>query len=337
MATKIEWAATPQADGMVIPGETWNPTVGCNQISPGCGHCYAKSLHDKRHKAFLAGKKMAPQYAVPFETLQLIESRLDVPLRAKKPTTYFVNSMSDLFHEDVPDAFIDRVFAVMALAPRHTFQVLTKRAERMRDYASDTSHHGMGMGEDVCTRIARALSVMGHEVAPAAIRQLWPLPNVWLGPSIENQHFADIRFPIACELGEAGWHVMVSMEPLLGPVAIPARFLALGRRAWVIVGGESGAGARPCAVEWIESVVAQCRAASVPAFVKQLGAYVVSEERTMPAGDVFSPAKLKLEHFSSQQPDEVWAWRAGLRDRKGGDPSEWPTDLRVRQFPVVRP
>jgi protein gp37 len=116
---------------------TWNVSIGCTRVSPGCKACYAYALHDMRHEAHGRGKRVPLQYAKPFKEVQLMPDRLTAPLHWRKPRRVFVNSMSDLFHEDVPDEFIDRVFAVMALAKRHTFQVLTKRADRMRDYVSD--------------------------------------------------------------------------------------------------------------------------------------------------------------------------------------------------------
>ncbi len=116
---------------------TWNPTVGCTRVSPGCKNCYAFTLHDMRHAAHKDGKNLPEQYAKPFTELQMIADRLEDPLHWKKPRMVFVNSMSDLFHEDVPDEFIDKVFAVMALCPQHTFQVLTKRPERMLEVLSE--------------------------------------------------------------------------------------------------------------------------------------------------------------------------------------------------------
>ena len=125
--TAIEWTHLPG-----FGGETWNPVVGCNKVSPGCKLCYAEVLHNRRHEAFKRGAKLPQQYAEPFNHVQLLEERLERPLRWKKPRAVFVNSLSDLFHEEVPESFIDTVFAVMALTPRHRFMVLTKRHERMR-------------------------------------------------------------------------------------------------------------------------------------------------------------------------------------------------------------
>jgi protein gp37 len=143
---------------------TWNVVVGCTKVSQGCRFCYAKTLHDLRHKAYLAGKlQNMPQYAEPFERVQLMPDRLTWPLSLRKPHRIFVNSVSDLFHEDVPDEFIDRVFAVMALAPRHTFQVLTKRPARMQAYLSDQETPGRVMKAADRMIVALAIARMGPE------------------------------------------------------------------------------------------------------------------------------------------------------------------------------
>lgn len=155
MTTGIQWT-----------DETWNPVVGCNQVSAGCDNCYAKTLHDKRHRAFLAGKNVAPQYAFPFELVQLKPERLSDPLGWRAPRRVFVNSVSDLFHKDVPDEYIDQVFAVMALTTRHTFQILTKRAGRMRSYINDPA-----------TRLnveGRTVRLVGERYAPEPEGH-WPL------------------------------------------------------------------------------------------------------------------------------------------------------------------
>jgi protein gp37 len=203
--------------------------------------------------------------AAAFHDVMTHEDRLDQPLRWTKPRKVFVNSMSDLFHEDVPDAFIDRVFAVMALAPQHTFQILTKRAERMREYMS-------GRRTRRGDRAVRPHERRAPRIAKGSYS--WPLPNVWLGVSVENQHFADERIPLLLQTPAAVR--FISAEPLLGPVDL-AHWLddipsGSRRLDWVIVGGESGPGARPFDLAWARSIVQQCQAAGVPVFVKQLGA-----------------------------------------------------------------
>lgn len=202
---------------------TWNPTTGCDKISPGCKHCYAETL-SRRLQAM--GQ---PNYKNGFE-LTLHPRMLELPIHWKKPQTIFVNSMSDLFHKDVPLVFIKQVFEVMRRAHWHRFQVLTKRAERVAELDS----------------------------------QLMWSPNVWMGVSVESQSYVG-RID---DLRRTSAHVrFLSLEPLLGP--LPA--LDLRGIGWVIVGGESGAGARPMDPAWVLDLRDQCRRAHVPFFFKQWG------------------------------------------------------------------
>ena len=295
---------------------TWNPTTGCTKVSPGCAKCYIV-----RTPAFrIPGRR----FVKGATGVRLHADRLDTPLHWRKPRRVFVNSLSDLFHEDVPDAFIDRVFAVMALAGQHTFQVLTKRPVRMRDYVTR-----LGRSVKPLEAIARE---MGFTFAFENLSLLpWPIPNVWLGVSVENQHFADERIPLLLQTPAAVR--FISAEPLLEGVDLhriqnPAdkfHASALQRQHddnfyefdasldWVIVGGESGPGARPFDLAWARSILSQCRAAGVPVFVKQLGA--------KPFG-LCTPT-------CSIGPHEML-----FDDRKGADPNEWPDDVRVRDFPA---
>lgn len=210
---------------------TWNPVTGCTKISQGCKNCYAERM------AVRLQAMGQPNYANGFQvTVQ--EHMLDLPLSWKKPRLVFVNSMSDLFHKDVPTEFIRRVFAVMERAPHHTFQVLTKRADRLRAIAADLP---------------------------------WP-GNVWMGVSVEDQRAANERVPHLL-LTPAAVRFL-SCEPLLGPIrfeAIPAWGGALDSLHWVIVGGESGPGARPMDPEWARTIRDQCLRAGVPFFFKQWG------------------------------------------------------------------
>lgn len=202
---------------------TWNPITGCTKISPGCKHCYAERMA-KRLKAM--GQ---PNYANGFK-LTMHDHVLEMPLGWKTPQTIFVNSMSDLFHKDVPLEFIQRVFDVMHQAHWHRFQILTKRSERLL------------------------------ELSP----KLEWTPNIWMGVSVENQ---DYTFRID-HLRETGAHVkFLSLEPLLGP--LPG--LNLEKIDWVIVGGESGPGARPMDPSWVTEIRDQCLQAQVPFFFKQWG------------------------------------------------------------------
>ena len=209
---------------------TWNPVTGCTKISPGCTHCYAERMA-KRLQAM--GQ---PRYRNAFRvTLQ--EDLVDLPLRWKKPRLIFVNSMSDLFHADVPDKFIARCFDTMQRATHHTFQVLTKRPERV-------------------VQLAAALP--------------WP-PNVWMGTSVENREYVWRAREIAKVPAAIRF---LSVEPLLGP--IPR--LPLTRIDWVIVGGESGPGARPMKEQWVRQIRDRCRLQGVPFFFKQWGG--VQKKRT---------------------------------------------------------
>ncbi len=316
MTTSIEWT-----------DETWNPVVGCTKVSQGCRYCYAKTLHDKRHKALLAGAALPEQYRAPFETIQLMPERLDKPLSWRKPRRVFVNSVSDLFHEDVPFEFIDQVFAVMALTPQHTYQVLTKRPERMREYMMtipwDGSSHERDPS-DVRRRVSDASFSDSIPVWPdnwedgALGHDEWPPPNVWLGVSVENQREADARIPEL--LATPAAVRFISAEPLLERVHLMHHWLPnpnLGGAVlnWVIAGGESGPGARPCDLSWIRGIVSQCQTAGVPVFVKQLGSKPIVADERRSFGQVFEhqPLRLKQSH--------------------GADMAEWPSDLRIREFP----
>lgn len=275
MPTKIEWC-----------DETWNPTRGCSRVSPGCTNCYAER-QARRH----AGKNGAYEgllhsTGVWNGGITLVEGALDLPERWLRPRRIFVDSMSDLFHERVPFEFIDKVFETMITTPRHTYQVLTKRPERMLEYMSSS---------DTWPR-------------RVTIDKL-PPPNVWLGVSVEDQERAEERIPLL--LQTPATLRFLSCEPLLGPLDLHAA-CALYAEAdsatidWIIVGGESGPGARPFVLGWGKELVRQCRAAHVAVFVKQVGAYPTNRE-----GE-------RCPH---------------IKDRKGGNPTEWPEELRVREWP----
>ncbi len=298
--TTIEWTRGP--DG--TPGATWNPVVGCSVISPGCTNCYAMREAGGRLRSTGKFKNLTQSSkAGPVWTgeVRLWESALEQPLRWTKPRMIFVNSMSDLFHESVPDEWIDRIFAVMGACDDqdlgHTFQILTKRAGRQRDYM----------------RSERATKAWNRRrMAPNA----WPPRNIWAGVSVEDQPRWDERWRHLAETPAAvRW---ISYEPALGPVKfddMPGDVKDwLGRLHWVVVGGESGPGARPMELAWAYSIVEQCRAAHVPCFVKQMGSNAIS---TGAAG---------------ADPDGIYHYR--YRDRKGGDWSEWHPSLRVRQYPA---
>lgn len=336
--SKIEWT-----------GQTWNPIVGCSVVSPGCTNCYAMKQAARINRmnpeleVYSSGLTQDTK-AGPVWTGKVAwsETAFLEPLRRRRPTTYFVNSMSDLFHENVPEEWIDRVFAVMALCRQHTFQILTKRAKRMREYCSDPRTIRR-VYEEVCD-VTMTLDCKVLLIAPGTTPSFapetvarnelvyldrWPLPNVWLGVSAEDQKRADERVPEL--LATPAAVRFVSAEPLLGEIDFTKiRFVANGDKwvcnsldfsdalvggkpgfgplDWIIVGGESGPNARPMNIAWALAIRDQCRDAGVRCFVKQLGA--------RPFGHDDAPM--------------------GLRHKKGADMSEWPADLRIREIPDAR-
>lgn len=259
---------------------TWNPIVGCSIVSPGCTNCYAMKMAARTEAMGISRydgtTSTVNGYAVWTGKLaRAPEATLLQPLKRKKPTTYFVNSMGDLFHEDVPDEWIDQVFAVMALCRQHTFQVLTKRAARMLDYL--VSRNGMGNAA-ICKAINGIPASLGNRRGALEM----PLRNVWLGVSTERQHEADERIPLLLNTPAAVR--FISAEPLLGPIHLSSinhrgvvgghgaiHDHGLGKLDWVIAGGESGPRARPIHPDWARSLRDQCAEAEVPFFFKQWG------------------------------------------------------------------
>ncbi len=258
MPTKIEWAE-----------EKWNPIAGCTKVSEGCKNCYAERM----------AVRLAANPSIKAETreayrsvitdghwngkIALMPERLFDPILWRKPKWIFVCSMSDLFHDNVPAEHIMEIFSAMAVCPHHTFLVLTKRPERMLNWLDQT-----------------AWSFRSSAKAP--VNQDVSLPNVWLGVSVENQQRADERLPYLLELAAMGWRTFVSFEPLLGPInleKVPCVIafgpLGLGYDhlpiEWIIVGGESGPGARPMHPGWVKSIRDQCIETNTPFFFKQWG------------------------------------------------------------------
>lgn len=268
--TSIEWTEM-----------TWNPVRGCSRVSEGCRNCYA----ERQAARNLPGMK-SPTTGEPFAIIngngphwtgevELIPSMLSVPMKRRIPTTWFVNSMSDLFHEGLPVSDIAQVFEVMYACDWHKFQVLTKRAGNMWEFMVDPIRAG---------------------------RRVWPPRNIWLGVSVESK---DVLWRVQ-DLQQTPAAVrFLSLEPLLEDLGQ----LDLTGIHWVIVGGESGPGARRCELSWMDSIVEQCQAAKVPVFVKQIGSNPYWQGYEM--------------------------GRARPGDRKGGDMEEWPENLKVREMPEV--
>ena len=238
----------------------------CEKVSPGCEHCYSESNNERCLPNNGTG--------LPFDRrvwdlvdMELDEKILEQPLHWKKPRRVFVCSQTDLFGEFVPDAMIAAMFSTMARCPQHTFQVLTKRAERMCDFSMCSL--------DISQKSREAYRSFGGSELPGPH---WPLPNVWMGVSCEDQQRANERIPHLLKTPAAVR--FVSLEPLLGPILLPQPSID-----WVIVGGESGPGARPMAPEWARSIRDQCQAAGVPFFFKQWGNWRATE-----------PTRAQVEH-----------------------------------------
>jgi protein gp37 len=366
--TNIEWTDA-----------TWNPVRGCRRISPGCKNCYAEKIAARfsgKGLAYEGLAKMTKAGARWTGKVRFVPESLEQPLRWREPRRIFVNSMSDLFHEDLTDEEIATIFAVCVAAHHlrgHTFQILTKRAERMARTLKSQGFWAQ-VNAEAWEYVAEGTDPDNrrHDDARATIDDYGPEnppPGLWGGVSVEDQERAEERIRW---LLESPFVVrFLSCEPLLGPLDLDRPRCDTHDRdfvgtceelgeyctecaadgwsgemsyghwlgdaedgiGWVIVGGESGHEARPCAIEWITSIMEQCRERGVPCFVKQMGAVVVSEGRTAPADMMGRPGELKPEHCAPN--GEVWAWRAGLTDKKGADPEQF-RELRTREFPEVR-
>ncbi len=355
--SKIEWTDV-----------VWNPVRGCSKVSAGCTNCYAErqaarfSGPGQPWDGFVRTLYQGPNAEASFPRwtgrVELVPDALDKPLRWRKPRRVFVNSMSDLFHERVSNEDIAGIFGLMASAPQHTFQVLTKRPERMRVWCKWMEAHAAAHSTvPIQVAVYHGQRLSEHAaLRNGALDRAWPLPNVWLGVSVEDQASADGRIPTLLETpAEVRW---VSYEPALGPVDFsrfmwpvherwpwpfesPAAARAAGAKVtkhkqaivlagsrfldWIVVGGESGPGARPCDIKWIRGALEQCKAAGVPVFVKQLGAAAFGYDG-MHEGQMRAVSGRSFNGFRRGVPK--------LRHPKGGDPLEWPEDLRVREFPA---
>lgn len=316
--TKIEWTE-----------QTWNPMVGCSKISAGCQNCYAinqayrndamgQKLDNPGRLAYYDGLTEKRGNRVEWTgVVRFVPEALEIPLKRKKPTVWFVNSMSDLFYESVSFENLCEIFDVMGSTPHHIYQILTKRPDRMAElvpliYRELAAREGLELSDD-----------------------FEPPSHIWLGVTVENQKAADELIPLLLQTPAAVR--FLSCEPLLGGLNLgrirtleafsedgPGTINALTGEMfdadrsightdnidWVIVGGESGPKARPCDIDWVRSIIGQCDAMAIPCFVKQLGSKPVFSEHDYP---------------DCQEP-----W---LVTGKGSNMDEWPEDIRVRQMP----
>lgn len=285
--TRIEWAT-----------KVWNPVTGCSKVSPGCKNCYAERM----------AKRLAGRFGYPKDNpfkVTLHHDRLDEPLkRWRKPQMVFVCSMGDLFHDDVPFEFTDDVFENIAVCQSHTFLILTKRPERMQRWFETVTERRPMPGQGVCTGGPPfCIGEPDHDASVGYCGAPWPLPNVWLGVTAENQEMVNKRIPILLQI-PAAKH-FVSVEPMLGPVNLTRIDLGpngygltfeldaltgwatgysensgrprvhrndrFAKLDWVICGAESGHGARPADPNWVRNLRDQCVTAGVPFFFKGWG------------------------------------------------------------------
>lgn len=299
--TSIEWT-----------DNTWNPTRGCRRVSPECLHCYAERtairMRNTHYKGLVTITNGHPSWTGEVDLAP--DSILKQPLHWKKPKRIFVDSMADLFYEEIPYEWIDIVFAVMLLCGWHTFLVLTKRSARMRDYMNDPK---------TPARITDVAHRFVPESAACFTVDHWPPPNVHCGVSAGTQKAADERIP---DLQDTEAIVrFISYEPALEEIAWPD----LSGIHWGIIGGESGPGARPFYIEWADLTIGQWRDQGMAIFMKQVGANPLLKYPR--ATSIFS---------WPQETEWLTAIEPKLKHPKGGDMNEWPERFRVREFPEIR-
>lgn len=393
---------------------TANVVVGCSRVSEGCKHCYAERLAATRlkHTDRYAGLAIVTDRGNPQWTgaTRLVVDAIEEVIRWKRPRKVFLTAMGDPFHEGLSNEQIAALFGLMAVCQQHTFQVLTKRPKRMRSWFDWAAGRIALEGEDgAWTPFIRALCetiedpklldrIQADGIARAPSDEVWPLPNVWLGVSVENQAVADERIPellstpaavrfLSCEPllgtvnldpplcqycndggeivdGDPPWCVRCDSEAVFGHWLDACASDTQPGINWVIVGGESGPNARPFDLAWARSIVEQCESAGVAVFVKQLGAEPVDGDALCKCGHTLTghwlpfPAPCRhgrrpapsspceaVRQVVTPEPEGACPCiafspiderhRVVLRDSHGGDPNEWPEDLRVQEFPTI--
>lgn len=343
-ATKIEWTSFSSnpikyrdASGKVV----W----ACVKTSPGCLNCYARSTA-KRWKRGGPFSLPVLKKLTPF----LDEKEIKLLQRSKTISgkSVFVCDMTDFAGEWIPSEMLDTLFAVFALRPDVEFQLLTKRAERICQYASPRRPNGphcsgtLWSVEQAARKLGRTLQ---YSTAPGIPGEqpphTWPPKNILLGFSAENQEWYDKRLPYARQLASLGWRFWWSLEPLLGPIKLAADDPSI----WNVCGGESGSGVRPCEIAWTRSIKMQCKASNTPVFVKQLGSVPILSPGRGPT----IKARADDEHRQCMEwPDGAFfgnrtgiaalnGYQVLLKDKKGAAMEEWPEDLRIRQTPGATP
>jgi protein gp37 len=296
--SNIEWTDMTANPIHIVREDGSNGGHFCNKISPGCLHCFSETQNQSNYFAFASHLLYAGKAP---ENLIFDEAVMEKFIRMRSPKKVFLCSMTDLFGEWVPDEWLDKAFAYMAFSSQHTFQVLTKRTKRMQRYLSDPV---------TPDRIEEMGYSFTHNMDCV---NNWPLPNVWLGTSIENQQAADDRIPMLLDT-PAVLH-FVSAEPLLEKIDLSEFLICAEGRFWVICGGESGSGARPCHIDWIRSLVQQCQQTKTAVFVKQWGSQAIDSSPYIDG--------VVKNHFQVK-----------LKNRKGGDITELPLDVQIREFPL---
>ena len=266
--------------GIVWTDATWGPVTGCTRVSEGCEHCYIERTPPFR----ISGRRFEGPGVGASTGMQLHPQRLDQPLRWRRPRMIFVNSMADLFHADVPDEFIARVFAVMGLAWLHTFQVLTKRPGRMRALLADPGQAAVFDAATDGSLAGRAAEQgRGYWAIDHGRSVMMPLSNLWLGVSVENQRWAEQRIPLLRATPAAVR--FLSCEPLLDEADLTPHLLGVPGIDWVIAGSESGPGARPMSPRWVRQLRDQCTAAEVASTFKQWGEWTDVDHGLDAAGE----------------------------------------------------